>query len=463
MRIRSLFSLSLACLAGGVVAQDAFPESVPAIPAPAATADSGAPKVAPAGEEPATDIAQFDVLDRLIVRQWVRLEADGSLQGTVITPQEMGGTVEIGGARVGLVSQGAEVMQTRSEPNGHFNLPNVQPGTYGLFVIGDGLLASYAVHILPARGATAADGIPTQIKLVAQPIPRTSSDLRISAGPADVDLLRQTVRSYLPTNYSPSTVGMSASKSPRLRRFDTDPVDGRSQRDSVRVTLRSDNSLVGRLRFPEMEGGISQAQQLARLNVMVVNANQVLGRGEVSSGGMFRVPNLRPGLYSLVVAGQSGFATVGFELASRSGAPVASNSKSDSKFVAMLAPPTPEQIALGDCDGDGDVDEDDKDDCALYLEVNNPEMAGPVIDYLGGGQGGAGGAGGPGGPTGVAGGPGTPGGAGGGAGGGIGGGGAGGGGGGLGLAGLAAAGIAAAAAAGDNNNGQPPPASPPVP
>ncbi len=429
MRFTGSLCLALASMATLAVGQESAPslsaqqdlQNLLEAPAPAA-AEQVQPK---AGNEPVNNI---DVLDKLVVRQWARLEQDGLLRGTVITPSGAGELRQIGNARVGLVSQNAEVLQTTSALDGSFVISGARPGTYGLFVLGEGLLASYALHVLPPRQVRAENDSADQFLLVAQPVPRTATGLRVSTGPANIDLLRQSLRSYTPDQSALVSAG------PTYRTYTQDPLGDDRRVETFKASLRSDGSLAGRLRFPADTGGNVQEGRLAQLNVMVVNSTEVLGRAEVAATGDFRIPNLSPGLYSMVVAGQSGFAIVGFELTAKGG-DVASAGRKSVFRTASFAP--------------GDESEDD-----FNLEVLPPEMSGPTFDYINNGgaapgtQGALAGPGGPGAPFGGAGAPS------GGMGTGVGGGGGGGGGlgGAGGLAGLAAAAAGIAAAAGGNGN-----------
>jgi hypothetical protein len=363
-------------------------------------------------------------LNHLIVQQWVQLSETGELKGKVVTP--VVDTLEqIAEAEIALIDMKRHTICTQAETNGEFSFSEVTPGTYGLLVNSSTGAAVYALHVL-AHSDSNKD---------------ISEQLQVAVGTLSQSMLKRMARSYIPGTQptEPFVIDQAAQ----------DPLGAdRVQTFQHQVASNEEGALQGRIQLPSQSN--SQVD-FSTLNVVVLKGDEVVARTEAQADGGYRFAKLEPGVYSLLVAGEEGFAVTGFELVSHSEAVVRNSRKNegDVRFtsatgiggccepalcIEICPVPIADMVGNVCCECEASLESIVIEEEAIV--VDDPLMAG----YGGGGYGGGGG--------------------------GFGGGGGGGGGGlgGLGLAGLAA-GIAAAVGGG-NGGGNAiivPPPSPAIP
>jgi hypothetical protein len=79
-----------------------------------------------------------------------------------------------------------------------------------------------------------------------------------------------------------------------------------------RVALWPDGRMVGRLHNIDLLSG--RPKLIEDVNVFLIRDDQLVAQTRVNRIGVFEIPDLVPGGYALVAAGQDGFGAVGFEL-----------------------------------------------------------------------------------------------------------------------------------------------------
>lgn len=250
-----------------------------------------------------------EVLDSLLAQQWVKTDADGTLQGHVAVPAG-GGLRSVSLARVSLISmgigEGASALRGKTTLEGSFAIENVQSGTYAMVVYGSDALASYVIHVLPATAGK-----------------NTSDQLQVLASRTSSDFVMQRVRSYIP---------LQPALPYAVRQFAADPIADRSPVGEGQVFASANGTVTGRIALPISSDG--KVQPLQNMNVMVVQGSKSVTTATVGSDGRFSIAKLTPGDYGLIAAGESGFAAIGFEVAVPT---TASRSPGTTRLVAFHA------------------------------------------------------------------------------------------------------------------------------
>lgn len=249
-----------------------------------------------------------DMINQLHQREWVRLDAEGLIRGTLLTLSADGAESGRIGANVVISQDGNILLETKSDLGGEFVLSGLKPGTYALQVTGDVTRAAYALHILPNDSA------------------HLSSDLKVFASIIAKDRANELVSA----NLAPA---WDAGQDVYYRAHETDPIaDQREFNDSHQVVLR-DGNLVGRVSRP---GWTFAEQDLTGTVAQIVREGNVVASAPVNREGFFMVPDLAPGVYDLFVSGDDGFAVLAFE-AVLPAKPLASKNDGTVRFVSTQA------------------------------------------------------------------------------------------------------------------------------
>lgn len=226
-----------------------------------------------------------DMINLLHQREWVRLNEEGVVKGTLMTLSAENGKEARVAAKIVISKDGQTVLETVSDVGGVFSLAGLQPGTYALQVRGDLTRAAYALHVLPSDS----DHLTSELEVFASIIPTEVADEIVGS------------------NLVPA---WEAGQDLYYRDHASDPIaQDRKFNDSYQVALR-DGNLVGRVSRP---GWTFPEQDLTGSIAQIVREGEVVAKAAVNRDGFFTVENLAPGVYDLFVSGDDGFAILAFE------------------------------------------------------------------------------------------------------------------------------------------------------
>ncbi len=269
-----------------------------ALATPAVAQQLSSPALSIDGQSP-------DMINQLHQREWVRLDADGLVKGTLLTLSQDGSQSGRIGADIVISKDGEVVYKTKSDAGGEFVLADLKAGTYALQVNGDLTRAAYALHILPNDSD------------------HLSSDLQVYASVIRKDRAMELVSENL-------TPAWDAGQDVYYRNHEVDPIaDRREFNNSHHVVLR-DGNLLGRVSRP---GWTFAEQDLTGTIAQIVQDGEVVATSAVNRDGYFMVENLGAGVYDLFVSGDDGFAVLAFEAVEPS-EPVASGNDGKIRFVS---------------------------------------------------------------------------------------------------------------------------------
>ncbi|QDS89420.1 hypothetical protein EC9_36200 [Rosistilla ulvae] len=245
--------------------------------------------IASAQTDPGTT---HQALDPLLAQQWVQLDSTGTLHGRVDVPVA-GSLRRADLARIALIPLGggesATTLRGRTTLEGGFAIENVPSGTYALVVHGTNIFATYTLHVLPSSGnGVAAD---------------QTSGLQVLAARTNSKFVMQRVRSYIP---------LQPALPYAIHQFTTDPIRERKPAGEGQVFANAAGTVTGRLALPA--GNDGKVHPMRNMNVVVVQGDKSVAMASVGEDGRFSIPQLTPGSYGLIAAGESGFAAVGFEV-----------------------------------------------------------------------------------------------------------------------------------------------------
>ncbi|MBL8848169.1 MAG: hypothetical protein JNG89_00710 [Planctomycetaceae bacterium] len=269
----------------------------------------------------------------------IRLSADGFLPGKInLVDNETGAIRVLRDLKVLFIQDGV-VKATVTPGEGGVFQASIAPGMYSLAAIGPEGYVAYGLEVLPA--AAPAPGLPavpaggdtaSNLGIVeTQPVffQEVGSVLEIDSlaiPRRDFDAVVQLARSYIPAEIlnaeSPGDVAGLASEGESLD--EAPPTDDTPANTVMRhheVMIGADGTLSGRTRRVHPQTG--RPTRLRRLNVFLVQNNEVVSQSPVSENGTFTFSSVAPGTYSFVAAGLEGFTA--FSLRAVSGQNVSDN------------------------------------------------------------------------------------------------------------------------------------------
>lgn len=227
-----------------------------------------------------------DMINLLHQREWVRLDEQGNVNGTLVTLSSLGAKEARVGARVVVSKDGKALYETVSDVGGEFKLEGLEPGTYALQTRGDLTFAAYALHVLPSDS----EHLASNLEVIACVVPSERATELIAG------------------NLAPSE--LEADRDVYYRVHKTDPIASeRKFNNSPQVVLR-DGDLVGRVSRP---GWTFAEQDLTGMVAQIVREGEIVRKAAVDREGYYVVENLAPGVYDLFVSGDDGFAVLSFE------------------------------------------------------------------------------------------------------------------------------------------------------
>ena len=231
--------------------------------------------------EPAKDVSIVSsYLNNLIVHQWVKLDAAGRLTGSVAGLQP-GEKVFLANMPVYLISGNSVLSKTVTSADGTFSFSGVTPGTYGIIARDASTFGAFSLNILSSeRGSH----LPSDVEMfVVTPATDALRILREQSVPGGESVLAAST--------------------------DSDPLGNSRVYSDAPVVMLSSGALSGKVSLP----GVSR--DLSDVRVFILKDGLEVAAASVSKDGEFAVGNLRPGIYGMIAAGESGVAAISFEAA----------------------------------------------------------------------------------------------------------------------------------------------------
>ncbi len=225
------------------------------------------------------------VLNQLFSKQWVRLNGDDSITGSLVQLAD-NDTVALAGLPISLVRDGEVAYSAIADQSGGFKFANVKTGSYSLVTRTNESIAAFSLQVLDSRNTHLSSSV----------------DVRV-VRPAGLKV-REILRSQ--------TMPLVSVRSD-VQTVTTDPLgDSRSFSKSQFVRLDANGKLLGQL------GSVAVSAKLGEMVVYVLRNGEEVARTKADSEGKFSFDGLRPGVYGFVAAGGAGFAATSFQLVSGS-------------------------------------------------------------------------------------------------------------------------------------------------
>lgn len=237
-------------------------------------------------------------------RQYVKL-MDGSFSGHA-SAFVSNAVMDISNAKVVLSDGGLIVAESQTGASGEFTFAGVQPGDYTLVMETQN---SLAIVGLRAFDASVAGGL--------------ANHLEVSAASPRGARMGELV--------SMASTPVAAAMEAGATQTEDQLFELRSIPHSSSVSLNSQGELVGRI-----SRNYSSDRSMSDMVVYVLEENRQLASVMAGVDGLFRVPGLKVGSYSLVAVGQADIAVMGFEVV---GETLAQVGQGDQRFVATVQPP----------------------------------------------------------------------------------------------------------------------------
>lgn len=223
-------------------------------------------------------------LNNLFAHQWVKLDAAGRLTGSAVG-LEPGSKVSVGGLPIYLIADDVVVYSTRTNADGTFSLAGVKPGAYALVARDPASIGAFSLHVM---ASDVGGHLPSDVEIrVITPALDASKIIREQSIPG------------------------AAGSYPVMT--DADPLAGTRTYSSSPVVLMNNGLFVGKVSTP------SKSQDLSNVVIHVLKDGREVAKASVTAAGDFSVSGLKPGIYGIIAAGESGFAATSFELAAPAG------------------------------------------------------------------------------------------------------------------------------------------------
>ena len=248
---------------------------------------------------PAIKMPSSSVVNQLFSKQWVCLDKDNSINGSLVQLAD-NDKVPLAGLPVALVRDGEVAHYAMADDSGSFKFENIKTGSYSLITRTNESIAAFSLQVLDATNNHLNSSVEVR---VVRP-----------AGLKVKEILRsQTVPSY-PVRSDLPKVSM-------------DPLgDSRSFGQSHFVKLDAKGRLSGQL------GSVPQSADMSEMVVYVLKNGEEVSRVRADKNGKYSFDGLKPGVYGFVAAGSSGFAATSFQLVSNETASVGADG---SRFVSI--------------------------------------------------------------------------------------------------------------------------------
>ena len=249
---------------------------------------------------PAVGVSNGSVLNQLFSKQWVCLDKEGSIDGSLV--QLVGiDKAPLAGLPVSLVRDGEVAYSALADDVGSFKFENVKTGSYSLVTRTNESIAAFSLQVLGAENTHLSSSV--EVRVVRPAGMKVKEILRSQTLPT------YAVRAELP-------------------QVSKDPLgDSRSFSKSHFVKLDSNGKLTGQL------GSVLPSADMSEMVVYVLKNGEEVAKAIPDKQGKFSINGLRPGVYGFVAAGYSGFAATSFQLVDTASASIGTDG---SRFVSSI-------------------------------------------------------------------------------------------------------------------------------
>jgi hypothetical protein len=270
---------------------------------------------------------------QLLVNQWIRQAEDGSIQGKIVLPQDDGTFVAVSPAVVALADAKGDARTENANENGEFTFADVEPGVYTILTRGTkDICAIVALHVI-AHGDEKAAGL--------------TSSIEVSAGRIDFSSVNSNLIRYLPPRQFGENVATVAN-------VDVNAISSTVAGSAVHRVKQTDGGMVGQI---YAAGSVGNALSPSReANVFLFQDGIEVERFTTDTSGRFEIAALDPGVFSLMVVGNSGSGLVGFELVGENNRSFANNAANNDNLVNAMQTGVASQFVLQLAPSDGIVD-----------------------------------------------------------------------------------------------------------
>lgn len=250
----------------------------------------------------------------LITEQWVGPSESGSIGVQIIAPP--GVPTPPADAPISVKMAGMDgtiyTAEVTAESDGGLSLEDVPPGIYTMVARGPGMVACYAVHILPARVGDISDAHQT-LEIAPAAVP-----------PAGV-------RSAI-IRYTPPTVDVPVEMDYTIGEM---LVDGQAPPAQMHRVLQTDGGIRGQIfrAGSEMIGS-------PMTNVMIFSGGEPVAQTITARDGLFMIETLPTGAYSLIAVGPTGIGITGLKVVNEVlpiGDTVRNETRAEARLVAAQA------------------------------------------------------------------------------------------------------------------------------
>lgn len=273
--------------------------------------------------EPVLAQAEGDSFASRLRNHRIRLSADGFLPGRInLVDAETGAVRVLTDIKVMFIQNGQVKATAVPGEGGMFQAAGLQPGVYSLAAIGPEGYVAYGLEVLPPappapilpaaeqNQSASVDGFVETEPVFFQEVSSVLSIDSLAIPRRDFDAVIQLARSYIPAELlnatSPEEADAIAPPGPPLDV--APPADDSEPTANLKyhaVQIAADGTLSGRTRRVHPQTG--RPTRLRRLNVFLVQNNEIVAQAPVSENGTFTFSSVAPGTYSFVAAGLEGF------------------------------------------------------------------------------------------------------------------------------------------------------------
>ncbi|MFN7733944.1 MAG: hypothetical protein ACK5OB_18750 [Pirellula sp.] len=263
-RVRFLAAFALSISSGTIFAQE-LPQAATAVSVPLSP------------ESVVADVARSVQGNELNQNQWIRMTAEGSIRGSVVSVAN-GLHSPLNKVSVKLVRDGATLAEDATDIDGDFMIEKVDAGVYGLVIQAPNQLALLSLTVLDSESGS---HLPERIQV------RTIEP----ASPRIAELIR--------SNTVPQTTEAAVVVS--------DPIAAdRAFLNTCEIAIDAQGGISGRLSLPNAKVDLSKT-----LVYLTREGREVL-RTRALANGQYRFEGVVPGHYGLVASGPEGIAAIGF-------------------------------------------------------------------------------------------------------------------------------------------------------
>ena len=221
-------------------------------------------------------------LNQLFSKQWVRLDSENSITGSLVQLAESE-KEPLAGLPVSLVRDGEIAYSALADDKGSFKFEDVRTGSYSLVTRTNESIAAFSLQVLDASNSHLSSSV--EVRVVRPAGSKVKEILRAQA---------------LPTYPVPNLKAVELSKDPLG--------DSRSFSKSHLVKMDANGKLSGQL------ASVATSADMGDMFVYVLKNGEEVARAKTDKSGKFSVEGLRPGVYGFIAAGDSGFAATSFQL-----------------------------------------------------------------------------------------------------------------------------------------------------